>query len=272
MDFGKYLDRYIFQPLGMKRSLVFRRRYEKKIPGNYALGYGWDAAAGKFVLPDSSEGVATMVYTLDGIVGDGTVNSTTNDLLKWDRALYTEKLVSKEMLEEAFSPAKLNDGKTFNYGFGWAIRQTYGGKMLSHSGGWPGYNTYMENHIENGKVIIVLRNHETGTSLPIQDIRKILYQVKDTVPNETALDAGKLAQYKGTYELVPGFSITVTPEENRIFAQATGQERFEIFPEKADMFFLKVVEAKIKFTRDAKGTVTGMILYQNGQEVEGVKK
>jgi len=39
-----------------------------------------------------------MVFWLDGVVGDGTVNSTVIDLSKWDRALYSTKLVSVESL------------------------------------------------------------------------------------------------------------------------------------------------------------------------------
>jgi CubicO group peptidase (beta-lactamase class C family) len=105
-NFGDYLQKNIFQPLGMKSTLVYRRRYEKKTIPNYAFGYVYDRDK-KFALPDSVKEVAPVVFCLDGIVGDGTVNSTVNDLLKWDRALYTEKLVSKEMMNEALQPGTL---------------------------------------------------------------------------------------------------------------------------------------------------------------------
>src|SRR5690606_41723492 len=64
---------------------------------NYAYGYVKDST-GRFVMSDSLPATASMVYSLDGIFGDGVVNSTTGDLLKWDQALYTEKLLSKEMM------------------------------------------------------------------------------------------------------------------------------------------------------------------------------
>lgn len=270
-SFGDYLDKNIFKPLDMKRTVVYRRRYERKTRSNYAFGYMFDKKKNEFVLPDNFAETAMMVYCLDGIIGDGTVNSTTNDLLKWDRALYTEELVSKEMLAEAFAPGKLNNGKNTNYGFGWAITETKGmGKVINHSGGWPGYSTLIERHIDSDKTIIILRNHERPVQV-LQGIRNILYGIKEEKPVEIKTDASLLQQYAGEYELAPAFNIIVSTEEGKLFAQATGQEKFELFAEKDDLFFLKVVEAKVKFVKDGKGIVNKLILYQGGQEIEGPK-
>ena len=41
------------------------------------------------------------------------VHSTVDDLLKWDRALYTDKLISYSSMKEMFQQAELND-KTKN--------------------------------------------------------------------------------------------------------------------------------------------------------------
>ena len=71
-------------------------------------------------------------------------------------------------------------------------------------------------------------------------------------------------QYVGRYELAPGFVITVTREENRYFAQATGQGKAEIFPETETDFFYKVVNAQITFVKDKAGNVTSLVLHQNG--------
>ena len=271
LSFGAYLQKNIFKPLEMKRTIVYRRRYEKKMMDNYAYGYVFDNSRKKFVLPDSLAGTATMVFCLDGIVGDGTVNSTTPDLLKWDRALYTEKLVSIEMIKEAFEPAKLNNGKTYDYGFGWGIGKISGaGKVLTHTGGWPGYATLIERHIETDKTIIILQNAETGRP-PLKSIHNILYGLKEETHTEMKTGIVSPGQYSGEYELAPGFTIIISTEKDKIYAQATGQEKFEIFAEKEDLFFLKVVEAKVKFIKDEKGTVKSLILYQNGREMEGAK-
>lgn len=270
-SFGDYLDIAIFKPLDMKRTMVYRRRYEKKTVDNYAYGYVFDKTKNKFVLPDSLAETANMVYSLDGIVGDGTVNSTTHDLLKWDRALYTEKLVPKEMLAEAFEPGLLNDGKKTTYGFGWFLGENKEiGKLVNHSGGWPGYSTLIERHLDSDKTIIILRNHDGEFQL-MQKLRNILYGLKEEIVKEITVSSEILKQYIGEYELAPGFTISISVEQDKLFAQATGQERFPLFAEKEDLFFLKVVEAKVKFEKDEKGAVNKMILYQGGQEVPGVR-
>lgn len=173
-SYASFLKKNIFNPLHMNRTFVLNRRLHPKKVDNYAFGYIYSKYLGKYILPDSIE-KAKVVYWLDGVVGDGTVNSTVLDLLKWDRALYTTKLISKTDLEQMFSPAKLADGSYTKYGFGWKIEQhdDYG-KVIRHSGGWPGYKSDIERHTDNDKTIIVLQNHY-DTAEPTKAIRNILY-------------------------------------------------------------------------------------------------
>ena len=119
-----------------------------------------------------------MVFWLDGVVGDGTVNSNVIDLLKWDRALYSVKLVSGESLNEIFSNGQLNDGSIGKHGFGWRMLDTKEfGRIAKHSGGWPGYMTYIERNMDNDKTIIILQNHNNVT-MPTDEIRNILYNIE----------------------------------------------------------------------------------------------
>ena len=53
--------------------------------------------------------------------GDGGVHSTVGDLLKWDRALYTDTLISYSSIKEMFQPAELKDKTKAPYGFGWHL-------------------------------------------------------------------------------------------------------------------------------------------------------
>jgi hypothetical protein len=70
--------------------------------------------------------------------------------------------------------------------------------------------------------------------------------------------------YVGHYELTPSFVIAVTKEDDRLFVQATGQPKFEVFPESEIKFFLTVVDAQITFVKDDKEQATNLILHQNG--------
>ena len=80
-----------------------------------------------------------------------------------------------------------------------------------------------------------------------------------------------LNTYVGKYQLAPTFFITVTSADGQLFAQATGQERFELFPTSPTKYYLKVVDAQVEFYSNDQGEVSSMTLFQNGQEMPGEK-
>ncbi|HLY72220.1 MAG TPA: serine hydrolase domain-containing protein, partial [Puia sp.] len=102
-SYSDFMTKNIFQPLGMTHTFVYNARLAGKTPGNYALGFVFSDSLKRYIAPDSLHNF-DMDYYLGGIVGDAGVNSTTNDLYTWDRALYSSKLVSKPTLEEMISP------------------------------------------------------------------------------------------------------------------------------------------------------------------------
>lgn len=86
-------------------------------------------------------------------------------------------------------------------------------------------------------------------------------------PKEIAVPAAALAEYVGDYPLAPNFVLSITAADGKIFAQATGQGRNELFASARDEFFFKVVNARISFHRDAAGRVVGLVLHQNGRDL-----
>jgi len=158
-SYGDFLAENIFVPLGMKRTRVYKTRRSGEVIDNYAYGFVYSDSLKKYVLPDSLKEYF-YVYSLDGIEGDGIVNSTTGDLFKWDRALYTDRLVSKATLEEAFTSGKLNTDSLHRYGFGWFIENdSLNGKITRHTGSWPGYRNIVMRFVDHDDCIIVLTNN-----------------------------------------------------------------------------------------------------------------
>lgn len=270
-SFGEFLKENIFIPLGMLHTQVYRRRYERREVENYAFGYIKDKDEKSWILPDSVLITGGMVTTLDGIAGDGTVNSTTTDLLKWSLALDKNLLVSKTVQDEIFTPGSLNNGEKHSYGYGWmtATAKTIG-SLVNHSGGWPGYGTLIEKHLDKGVTIVILSNHDQP-QIPYSRLINIIYDMKEEAKKEISMDETTLNQYAGKYELDPDFVITILVENGKIYEQATGQGRLEIFPQKEDFFFLKAVEAQIRFERNDKKEITGLVLLQNGRQMPGKK-
>jgi CubicO group peptidase (beta-lactamase class C family) len=175
LTYANYLSKYIFKPLKMKNTFVYSRRLYPRNIKNYAFGYIKPDSLTGYILPDNFKETKFVIW-LDGIVGDGVVNSTVTDLFIWDRALYTNKLLSADGMKAIFEVATLNNNSKTSYGFGWGIENsdTYN-KITKHAGGWPGYLSYIERHIENDKTIIILQNHEDNILIPAKAIRKILY-------------------------------------------------------------------------------------------------
>ena len=89
------------------------------------------------------------------------------------------------------------------------------------------------------------------------------------LPAALKLSAAAFDVYVGKYALSPEFIITVTREGERFYAQATGQGKNEIFAETENRFYLKVVNAKLQFDKDADGKITQLILLQGGREQPG---
>ncbi|WP_278045544.1 DUF3471 domain-containing protein [Edaphobacter modestus] len=86
------------------------------------------------------------------------------------------------------------------------------------------------------------------------------------------MDRSMLERYVGTYMATPTFSVVYTLEGDQLFAQATGQKKFPIFPESASTFFMKVDDAEIEFHTDDKGSVDYLVLHQGGRDYKEMKK
>ena len=86
------------------------------------------------------------------------------------------------------------------------------------------------------------------------------------------VSADILKSYEGVFEIQPGFDLTITSLENQLFAQATGQQKFELFAESKTKFFLKVVKASVVFHVNEKGEINALTLNQGGRAMRAEKK
>lgn len=143
--FEVFLKQHIFDPLDMRNSFAYNLKM-KECPQERAMGYAID-------------GIYTYPYDLtfmDGVMGDGNIYCSADDLFKWDQALYTEKLVKKSTLALAFRPGRLNNGRTTNYGFGWTISPDK--KRVWHMGAWVAFRTSIHRDMAKKRALIFLDN------------------------------------------------------------------------------------------------------------------
>lgn len=157
-DFIDLCRSRIFLPLNMHSTDI--RTLEKKASTvNFALGHIYVKESERFVRADSFPSSDYTIW-LGNRKGPGRISSTAEDLLKWDQALYSAKLIKAETLDQAFKPGTLNDGSSIKYGFGWMIgTNVRGEKIIWHSGDNPGYKTRIMRYPATKQTLIVLCNN-----------------------------------------------------------------------------------------------------------------
>lgn len=143
--FGEFIEMNILKPLKMKDT-YFDPHY-KRIEPMEAIGYEYKD------LPELIEAPrlhVSMTYTTGGI------KSTVADLYKWEKALHTDILISKEELKDMFKPG------LGNYGYAWWIdKYKINHKEYTdvwHWGCSSGYHGLISRLVEEKLVIILLEN------------------------------------------------------------------------------------------------------------------
>jgi CubicO group peptidase (beta-lactamase class C family) len=150
-SFKDYLTEKILVPLKMSKTFLYDGSQSRS--GDVASGYN------QFGLKDDFNSLET---------GDGGMFSTVDDLLKWDRALYTERLVKQSTLDTAFTPAKVTEGTT-TYGFGWNINGTRENKTVWHTGNTAGFRAFIERVLKDKIAIIMLTNKGNSKRMEISN-------------------------------------------------------------------------------------------------------
>jgi len=144
--YGDFLQERIFKPLEMTTARIIS---ESDIVPNRAAGY--HVVNGQL---KNQEWVSPSLNT----TADGALYLTIYDMAKWDAALYTDKLLKTSSLEQMWTPVKLNDGKTHPYGFGWALGQVRGHRIIEHGGAWQGFKAQISRYVDDKLTVIVLAN------------------------------------------------------------------------------------------------------------------
>ncbi len=176
----EFMEEQIIDPLGMENTGIYSQKYKGEEMENYVFGKVFNPKDSIFI---SSFGMAWS----DSLYGGVGILSSTADLLKWDRALYTDQLVSQEALMEAYEPFRFSNDSSSQYGFGWYVRENYMingkncGKRLDHNGLWPGYESSIVRYIDKDKAIIILANQApSAKDQLVEELSAILFSSLDS--------------------------------------------------------------------------------------------
>jgi CubicO group peptidase (beta-lactamase class C family) len=254
--YADFLRENIFAPLGMKQT-----GYDDpvRIIRNRAAGYA-----------RTSDGLVNAApISMSTAYAAGALYSTVEDLLLWDQALYTEKLVSRKSLDEAFTPFKSN------YGYGWSIGKRFDRQVIAHGGGIFGFSSYIARYPADRVTVVVLSNVEGAPSGEIANaLAAIAFGAPYEIPaerREIQVAAGTLEKYVGQYQLTPQLVLNVTLEGGKLLGQISTQPKLEMAAESETVFFFRTVNAQVTFVVGAQGEVTGLTFRQGGSSIPAQK-
>ena len=261
MSYSDYLQKYLLEPAGMKNSGVY---YNAEKYENEALGYS-------NVGPEMKR---ALNWDMSWAGGAGNMYSTVGDLHNWNQSLFNGKIITKNSLEQALSPVKLNDGSNYPYGYGLLLSEYKGLEKIWHNGGLNGFLSALTYYPETDASVVVLSNAYPPLQLVpdviTQRLTDIFFSDKIQLPKEQKLEVEELQQYVGEFAY-PSARMKTRVKDGQLYAQLTGQPEFPIFYKGDHTFFWKVVDAQIQFKHDEQGNVIAAMHKQNGMELE-VKK
>lgn len=204
----------------------------------------------------------------DALVGAGGLRSTANDLLTFLEAVLGFKPSPLTPAMTAMLEVRRQAIPELVAALGWQISTIGGRELVWQGGGTGGYTAFIGYDPSARRGVVVLSN-----ALATNGIDDIGRHVLDpSLPlsrpasqrTEAVVDPAAFELYIGRYRVAPSVILSVTRQGGRLFAQATGQPRFPLFPESDRVFFLKAMDAQVSFETDGRSPATRAVWHQAG--------
>ncbi len=164
MSFGDFIKEEIFEPSGLQNTYTYSQEVMDTL-SHVTIGY-------------NRRGRRLFRYNIepnDMILGDKSVFSTINDLFLYQKALNSYQLVKKNTLEKAYTKGITNSRyrRTFNYGYGWRLKEEGSDSLVYHNGLWHGFASTLTREMNREITVILLNNTTAGISAIRNDLLKI---------------------------------------------------------------------------------------------------
>lgn len=227
-SYADFIQKNIFDKVGMSNSHYGSM---KKLINNRATGY-----------QQNDNGYVNADYlSLTLPYAAGSLMSNVDDLLKWQKALNTNKLISQKTYEKAINGSSLNNGEHIVYGYGLSAGKIQGSKSISHGGGIFGYTTQGIYMPEEDVFVSVLTNCDCNSPGGVANRITALVIGKPFLDKADAitLSEAKLKKWVGTYEFPDGAIRFITINDGKIFSQREGSTKMEIYPMSESMFIFE---------------------------------
>lgn len=214
-SYGNFVKDHIFKKLDMKNSHYGGRQI---IP-NRASGYS------KMGQIDINAALIDMSWPHAA----GALLSTVEDLAKWNEALSSGKVISKENYELMTTGFTLNDGSQASYGFGLGTGKVGAYKSVGHGGGIPGFSTDSIYIPEKDVFVAAFANSDSiSPSMILNLMAAKALDIEVPAFKEVTIDDKKVGPLLGKYELEGGGVRAFTLKNGKLFTQRDNGRLFEV--------------------------------------------
>lgn len=162
-SYPEYMRDSVFMPLGLHHSYIFSIKDTATYQPTFAANWR-----------------SFPMDKFDCTYGDKNMYSTVRDLWEWDKVLYTDKFISKAMLDSAFLPLSHETKSKHNYGLGWRSFTDEDETIIYHNGRWHGSNAVFARLINDTTTVIVIGNKYNGRIYKSKSLGLILNGKNDT--------------------------------------------------------------------------------------------
>jgi CubicO group peptidase (beta-lactamase class C family) len=278
----------VFQPLEMTRSSM---TWESRFKDDVALPYNEDARS---LGPPEQRAKAAAA---------GSMLTTLRDFTSFMRAVINCRSLRKETRDLMLSPqipilskhqfptlatetTEANKLIRLSYGLGWGLYWTPYGKGFFKEGHLDGFQNYTVCFDDSKTGIVIMTNSSNGEGI-YQELLETLLKNTFTpiewegfIPydkrprrkppkehKEIAVDTRLFDRYVGRYQLTPDTNVAVMRDGNRLFVQADGESKIEIFPESDRDYFAKSMDIWMTFESDGNSRAMALILHTSGSNL-----
>ena len=254
-SFRTWTDRNLFQPLGMKYTLVCDNPAEVIL--NRAISYA----------PDGPNRFHQVVSQL-AAQGSSSLFISAEDMGRWLLNFQTARVGGTAAIELMQKPATLNNGEKRGLCLRPRARQASGNEDRFP---WRQLGRLPQPHdLGAGKALCRRRpgEHERhgylGSGLedhrPLSRNPRYAFEV-GLRPAARRSESGSrcLEPFLGTYRLGPGWLLTITREGDQLMTQATHEEKCPMTPVSDTNFFVEAYGAPVAFVRESSGAVTNLL-------------
>jgi CubicO group peptidase (beta-lactamase class C family) len=241
--FGSFMQEEVLQPLGMIHTGVEDPRAIEPL-----LATGYERTDTAFT--------EAGYVDLRLVGGAGALYSTVDDLLRWDQALASARLLPAAVQQAMFTPARSD------YAMGWWIQRQFGRPVQWHRGTVQGFQAFVLRYPSESLFVAVLANTQ-GTPVKAigNELASLALGERYEMPRAhrpARLDTAALQRFVGEYSRADDDSdrFAISRDSTRLYLEIpVGRRAFEIFAESPREAFATWGEYYLRFDWETKTAV-----------------